>query len=546
MQTLDYWQFIAGLGLFLYGMVRLKDALKQIAGKGFKLFLRKYTTNRFLAILNGALASAILQSSSLVLLMVIAFVGAGIISLSNSLGIILGANLGTTMTGWLVSLLGFNTKIENYIFPLIGIGSLGLIFTSRKRSIYFIFSFIIAVGLLFMGLGLMKTSMAHLSQIIDINNLKQFGLLAFFAFGFFVTALIQSSSAMMTITLSALYANIITLVPAMFIAIGADLGTTMTALIASSRGTPAKKRVGLAHFFFNVCTAIVAAVIAVPAVDIIQNNLKISDPLFALVTFHSGFNAIGIILFVPFLGLFEKFLNKFFIKDLEKSCVYIHKVGTEVPEAAIESIRLELKLFLNKIFQLNLETMNYKTKNNPNPLPDFAFIKNMFIENNFNSQYNDIKKIEGELINYITKLQQEQLDPHEASQLSRFILILRNGVQSAKSIKDIEHNIREFNQSVNSTVEEMLQKIQSEYLRVIQSLEQLSQLESTHAVKFNLNQLESQNESAYQNINKWLYQKIKSNQDTEFDIATLLNVNREIYNSHQLLASALVSLSEIE
>ncbi|MDX9731465.1 MAG: Na/Pi symporter, partial [Bdellovibrionales bacterium] len=119
MESFDIWKFIAGLGLFLYGMLRLEDAMGELAGKRFKLFLRKYTSNRLLAMLNGALATIVLQSSAVVLLMVIAFAGAGIITLSNSLGIVLGANLGTSFTGWLVTVLGFGrSSIDSFVYPM--------------------------------------------------------------------------------------------------------------------------------------------------------------------------------------------------------------------------------------------------------------------------------------------------------------------------------------------------------------------------------------------------------------------------------------------
>ncbi|MEK6555840.1 MAG: Na/Pi symporter [Bdellovibrionota bacterium] len=539
-QSLDYWKFVAGLGLFLYGMVRLEDALKELAGKRFKLFLRKYTTNRFLAILNGAFATAILQSSSIVLLMVIAFAGAGILSLSNSLGIILGANLGTTMTGWWVSAFGFSTNIDSFVFPLIAIGSLGLIFVNRRVYVYHLFGFLIAIGLLLMGLGFMKEGMSNLAGLVDVRELEKYGLWTFFIFGFVVTAVIQSSSAMMTITLSALYANVITLGPAAFIVIGADLGTTITALLASLRGTAVKKRVGLAHFFFNVCTAIFALIFVTSLLEVIRTDLKITDPLFTLVTFHSGFNLLGIILFFPFLGIFEKFLNRFFIGSNDQACIFIHKVSAEVPEASIEAIRRELHHFAQKVFQFNSQIVGFAIDERKAPVGNrLLFFKNLLSEDDVARDYEQIKKTEGELLEYFLALQKEKLEQEESTALNQYILALRNGVQSAKSTKDIQHNLKDFRQSVIGVVEQLIEEIRKDYFPVQQGIARVFENHKNQILFEELAEILSSNESAYRLVNEWIYKMTHAENNMGSQVATFLNVNREIYNANRFLVEAL-------
>lgn len=539
-ESLDYWKFIAGLGLFLYGMVRLEDALKELAGKRFKLFLRKYTTNRFLAILNGAFATAILQSSSIVLLMVIAFAGAGILSLSNSLGIILGANLGTTMTGWLVSTFGFSAKMDSFVFPMIAVGSLGLIFVNRRIYVYHLFGFMIAVGLLLMGLGFMKEGMSNLAGIVDVRELGKYGLWTFFLFGFVVTAIIQSSSAMMTITLSALYANVITLGPAAFIVIGADLGTTITALLASLRGTAVKKRVGLAHLFFNVGTAIFALAVVTPMLEVIDNHLNITDPLFALVAFHSGFNALGIILFFPFLGIFENFLNRFFVASNDRACIFIHKVGTEIPEASIEAIRRELHHFALKVFQFNSQIVGFAIDERKGHVSEgLLFLKNLLSEDDATRDYEQIKKTEGELLEYFVLLQKEKLEEEESAALNQYILALRNGVQSAKSTKDIQHNLKDFRQSVTDVIERLTEQIRKDYFPVQHRIARVLEDQKNKILFEELAGILSNNELAYRHVNEWIYNATRIATDMGPQVATFLNVNREIYNANRLLVESL-------
>lgn len=537
---LDYWKFIAGLGLFLYGMARLEDALKELAGRRFKLFLKKYTKNRLSAIFNGALATAILQSSSIVLLMVIAFTGAGIITLSNSLGIILGANLGTTMTGWIVSLIGFNTKLESYIFPIVGIGSLGSIFFINRYYLYHIFRLIVAMGLLLMGLDFMKNSMGQLATLIDLGELEKLGLWAFFLFGFFVTAVIQSSSAMMTITLSALHVNIISLVPAAFIIIGADLGTTITALIASFNGTAVKKRVGLAHFFFNISTAILAFTLVTPIIYLVQIKFHVTDTLYALVAFHSIFNALGIILFFPFLGIFERFLNRFFQKSNNSTCKFIQKVSTEVPEASLEAIRLELNHFAKRVFNFNLNLLGFtldETKVEKNQ--DFSFLKSLLSEGDSLRDYEEIKKTEEELLEYFTAIQRERLEASESEALNRYILALRSGVQSAKSSKDIQHNIKEFHESVIEIVESMMKEIMRQYLPAQKKIPNLWNMPAGQSRDEEFIHIRKTNETAFRRVNEWIYQAPLTTGEKGLQIATFLNVNREIYNANQLLIESL-------
>lgn len=542
----DYWKFIAGLGFFLYGMRQLELSLHELIGKKFKLFLKKYTTNRFLAILNGFISASILQSSSIVLLLVIAFAGAGIITLSNSLGIILGANLGTTVTGWLVSAIGFKTNLQSFVYPMIGIGSLGLIFISRRFLFYHFFGFIIAVGFLFMGLDFMKQSFAYLATFVDIRQLSDFGFWVYFLFGFLGAAAIQSSSAMMSVTLSALFSGIIPLQLAIFIVIGADLGTTMTAVVASLNGTPVKKRVGLAHFFINVCTAIVALLIFQPLLFVIQHLFKVSDPLYTLVAFHSSFNVIGVLLFSPFLGLFEKFLNRFFVNDINKSCAFIHKVSTSVPEASIEAVRLELQEFANRVLKFNSSLIGFKTDRKNTEVNDrFNFFKIFFTDEDIFKDYEKIKKMEDELLEYFRELHQEKLESEESDALNHYILALRNGVESAKDIKDIQHNLKELRQSVLEIDEQFMTEIHKVYEPVYQRISDLWPFADKKNQSEELTAVMADNERAYQRVNEWIYTAAQRASKTNIQVATFLNVNREVYSAGRLLAFSIKNILQI-
>ena len=148
----DIWKLLAGLGIFLFGMFLMEESIKKLSGKSFKKYIREYTTGKIKSILSGIFSTAVLQSSSAVSLMVLAFVGAGIMTMENAIGVILGSNIGTTITAWIVAFLGFKVSIESFALPLIGIGGLGLIFLGNSVKYANLSKLVVSFGFLFMGL----------------------------------------------------------------------------------------------------------------------------------------------------------------------------------------------------------------------------------------------------------------------------------------------------------------------------------------------------------------------------------------------------------
>ena len=196
----DYWGLLAGIALFLFAMAQLEAGLKALGGRSLARFLKTTSDSRINTLLGGIFGTALLQSSSVVGLIVLAFTGAGLLSLPSALGIIFGSNLGTTLTGWIVSLLGFKFEVLRLSFPLIGLGGVAFIFTGGRSKEYG--RAVLGLGLLLMGLELMKSSVASIEQLIDINELENLAAWQYLLFGTVVAAVIQSSSATMIITLA--------------------------------------------------------------------------------------------------------------------------------------------------------------------------------------------------------------------------------------------------------------------------------------------------------------------------------------------------------
>ena len=226
--TFDFWKFFAGVGLFLWGMSQLEHAIKELAGRSFKNLLQKSTNTDWKGILIGTLITAILQSSSLVTLMVLAFLGGGMISLRNSLGVVLGANLGTTFTAWIVATLGFKINVADFAFPFLALGTMTYLFMNSRPNLKNSGVFLVGFGLLFLGLDYMKNAIESIAGQVDLTDYLDYGPWVFLLIGTVVTALIQSSSATIVIVLSALNANVIEIQHALAIIIGANIGNTPT------------------------------------------------------------------------------------------------------------------------------------------------------------------------------------------------------------------------------------------------------------------------------------------------------------------------------
>ena len=251
MQSIDIWKALAGIAIFLLGMKFLEASLQQLAGRRFKLLLKKHTSNKLKAIGGGTIVTTVLQSSSVVNLMLLAFVGAGIITMQNALAVILGSNLGTTVTNWIIALVGFKINIENIALPITGIAGVLYALIKKDSKWHSVSRFFLGFSFMFVGLGYIKTGIEGLVEEVNFQQFEQSPAIVFFLVGLIITALIQSSSATVALTLSALNVNALNLFDSTAVVLGAEIGTTLKLFLASIRGSAAKKRVAMAGFIFN-------------------------------------------------------------------------------------------------------------------------------------------------------------------------------------------------------------------------------------------------------------------------------------------------------
>ena len=315
---------IGALGFFIYGMKVMSDGIQKVAGSKMRSILSKMTSNRFLGITTGFILTALLQSSSATTVMIVSFVNAGLLSLVESIGVIMGANIGTTVTAWLISLLGFKVKIAAIALPIIAIG-FPMMFSS-KSNIKSWAEVLIGFALLFMGLDALKESVPNLKEnteflsfLSSYANMGIISTLIFIGVGTILTLVVQSSSAAMALTLVMCYEGYIPFELAAAMVLGENIGTTITANLAALVGNVHAKRAARAHFIFNifgVIWMIFAFQLFINSIDnYMISNMDLSPvssvgesvavPI-GLSIFHTTFNVLNVLLLVWFVPLISR------------------------------------------------------------------------------------------------------------------------------------------------------------------------------------------------------------------------------------------------
>lgn len=443
MGNIDFIKFAGGLGIFLFAMSYLENSIKKLSTGTLKKIIKNYTSNSVKAVLSGLILTTILQSSSALSLIILAFTGAGLLPLKSAIGLILGANIGSTTTGWIVAILGFGFNIENFALPLIASG----IFISsllNKDNIYSkIFSVISGSGFLFLGLSFMKLSFLNIDNNFMLIKGGEHNLWIYFLSSMFFTAIIQASSATVAIVLSALNAEILSFDRAATMVIGADIGTTVTILWGSIGGNMVKKKVAISQVGFNLFTGIIA-LIALPYL-IRFTNLIFSieeNSIMALVLFHSTFNILGVLIFIPLINPTSELLSRIIKEKIISLSIYINNVTPEIPETALLALKREIKRLFMYILIHNLNVLEIDEEG---ILKEDKINENkLMINKNINHQYQNLKKLQSEITTFATQIQTGEISVREINELEKQMHGLRLMVHSAKSLKDIKHNFENF------------------------------------------------------------------------------------------------------
>ena len=482
----DFLRLIGSLGLFLYGMKIMSEGLQKFAGDSLRRILTAMTTNRVTGVLTGVLITALIQSSSATTVMVVSFVNAGLLTLTQSIGVIMGANIGTTVTAWLISALGFKVDIAAFSLPLLAFG-IPLLFSgksSRKSVGEFIFGF----SFLFMGLQALKANAPDLGAnpemlafVQNYADMGFFSIILFLFIGAILTMIVQASAATMAITLIMCANGWIDYQLGVALVLGENIGTTITANLAALTGNTQARRAALAHLAFNIFGVIWVLILFYPFTNAVSwfvtNVMRISDPSvavsFKLAAFHTAFNISNTFVMIWFVGLIEKTVC-FLIKgkkdeDEEYRLRYITGGMLSTAELSILQARKEITLFAERTGRM------------------LDMVKALFCEKNedaFLKTYSRVEKYESisdrmeiEIANYLTCVAEGRL----SSEGKEEIRIMLRAVSEIESIADSCNNMARsikrrnefksiFTDEQNHNVDQMLALTEKALHRMIEIL----------------------------------------------------------------------------
>ncbi len=335
-----------GIGLFLLGMMLLTDGLKTAAGNALKRALVRFTGSPVKAFFSGAVITALVQSSSATTVTVIGFVSAGLLSFPQAVGVVIGASVGTTATGWLVSGLGLKISVGYYALPMVGIGAfIRLLGRGRIKACGLALA---GFGLIFVGLGYLQDGMRDFSGLFDLSRLPTHGLgghAAVMLVGVLLTLIMQSSSAAVATTLTALHAGAVTFDQAASLVIGAAIGTTVTGALAAIGGTVQAKRTALAHVTFNTATGLLAIGLLPMLLKFIgwaQAHAGLQPGAMSLAAFHTTFIGLGAAVVLPFAHSYARLIERLLPDRGPKLTAYLDDTILHVPSVALEATHRSL------------------------------------------------------------------------------------------------------------------------------------------------------------------------------------------------------------
>ncbi len=450
---LNIISLFGAIGLFLFGMKLMSEALQKVAGVKLRNFLAAMTSNKFKAVLTGFLITGIIQSSSATTVMIVSFVNAGLLSLAESIGLIMGANIGTTVTSWLIIVGSNETVLSIITLPLIGI-FFPLIFSAKNIRAYW-GEFIIGFAIIFIGLRYIGQFVPDISSnpemfefVAEYADMGMLSHLLFLAFGLIITIIIQSSTATIALTFVMVMKGFIGFDLAAAMILGENIGTTITANFAAIVANKSAKSAALAHFLFNIF-GVTWAVLLLPfllrGIDYLTIEItgksafdNILATQFGLALFHSTFNIVNTLLLIGFVPI------------IEKVCRFAFRSANEMQDRFnLKHIKTGLLSTAEiSILQARKEIANYSKQT----IKMFQMVKSLFTEtneNNFYAIYNEIANFEKisdsteiEIATYLTKISEDELSKSSSKTIRMMLKIVDDIESIGDTCNDIAKTIR--------------------------------------------------------------------------------------------------------
>ncbi len=477
----NFKTIVAGVAILLFGMIMFEVGFKVFTKGHLRKILKNATNKLYKSLGIGALATALLQSSSLVSVITISFISAGLINLSGGLGLIFGANIGTTATAWLVAGFGLKIKISVLAMPML---IFGIIFSFQKKdSLKGIGNVLAGLGFFFLGIHYMKEGFDIFKQHIDLTQYAISGFLGIVIYSFIgiiITTILQSSSATMALILTALSAGQVEYENALALAIGANVGTTITAILGSISANISGKRLAAAHFIFNITTGVVAVILIYPLEHLVDYlsylfGIAETDYTMKLALFHTIFNILGVIIMIPFISRLETFLLRYFNEKVDKDIdvpKFLNEAVLEFPGTVITSLIEESKyLYENAIFEIVSHALNIHRDDIKSDKKIKKVIKSSIKDMHIDVEslyYKKVKTIYGEILNYATKAQTNlNLNENQNNIITVIKIANRKMVEIIRDVKELNKNVSRYLNSNNEHIRKAYDKFRRKVIKVL-------------------------------------------------------------------------------
>ncbi|MGJ0309750.1 Na/Pi cotransporter family protein [Aliarcobacter cryaerophilus] len=483
----NFTVILSGIAIFIIGMFFMQDGFKQLSGGILEKLLEKFTSNTLYAILTGFLSTSVVQSSTIITLIVVSFLSAELLTLVQAVGIVFGSNVGSTTTAWIVSSLGVDVKISTYAFPMLVFGVVLRFFKSNgvKGS----GNVLLGLGFIFLGISYMKDGFDIMKNSIDLASYAMegyLGIIVYILIGILITVVIQSSAATLAIVITALNADSITYVNAIALAIGANVGTTLTTILASFASNENGKRVALIHFLFNLISATFITILIYQFIDLtdfIAPFLGVSDNNYGmkLALFHTIFSVTGVILLTPAISLLVKLSEKLIQKKISSASKpkYLNPSVLSNPDASLAALKKEIINLYENCQKAMLHALNIHTTGLTRETLKVQLAKELtIIDTDIDEIYQkNLKALYSEIVKFSSFAQENMFDfqHKKVDELKRAAVLL---VEVLRDTRDIQRNVNFYLKSKNEYIKEEYNILRKELAEMLIDINTLSMLEN--------------------------------------------------------------------
>lgn len=555
----DFTEIAAGIALFMFGMLCLEEGFKAFTGGMLEGILRKSTDRLWKSLAFGMTSTTLMQSSSLVSLITVSFVSAEMITLMGGIGIIMGANIGTTTGAWLIAGLGLKVDIAAYAMPIL---VFGMVFQMQKSKTLKGFGYLLlGFAFLFLGIHYMKEGFESFQQSFDLSEFAMTGLagvLVFTLIGMLITVIMQSSHATLLIIITALSAGQVSYENALALAIGANLGSTVTIVLGSIASNLGGKRLAASHVIFNVVTASIAIIFISQLAWLVDQladlmGIRADDFLLKLALFHTLFNVLGVLLLTPFVAKLESLLLQhiqFKPQGMEQP-MYLYPEALETPATVVDAVKKEVLHLFDNAYGLLAHGLSLKrnTIDSQESITDAVkYTRRIFPIDVENAYEEKIKSLHNEIVTFIAEAQMRESTKAATEKLYELREASRDIVAAVKGMKHLHNNLSHHGLSSNLAVRERYDEIRIHLAKLLRELRQLLREEPSEVTLLSIDALRLASQKASRKMIDDLDEMIRHRRIAASIATSILNDEAYVTNIGENLldaASTLVSNQEV-